>query len=61
MTVKFTFNPKIMRSLIFSANLLAAGFLAGFTVQDSSQKPDESRFTPVVVADNLDEPMVLKC
>jgi cytochrome c len=56
----FTFNPKVMRSLIFSANLLAAGFLAGFTVQDSSPKPDESRFTPVVVADNLDEPMVFE-
>ncbi|WP_460971630.1 PQQ-dependent sugar dehydrogenase [Spirosoma migulaei] len=33
--------------------------LASFVVQDDSpsQKPDDSRFTPVIVADDLDEPM----
>ena len=42
--------------------LKAAGliFLASFTIQDSPPKPDESRFTPVVVAENLDEPMVFE-
>ena len=41
--------------------LLVLG-LASFVVQDgsSSQKPDESRFTPVIVADDLDEPMTFE-
>jgi cytochrome c len=34
--------------------------VAAFTFQDSPPKPDESRFTPIVVADNLDEPMVFE-
>ena len=58
-------NPSAMLSRIFSftkLSLKAAGlaFLASFTVQDSPPKPDESRFTPVVVAENLDEPMVFE-
>ena len=32
--------------------------LASFIVQDNPAKPDETRFTPVVVAEDLDEPMV---
>ena len=35
-------------------------FLASFTMQDTTPQPDESRFSPVVVADNLDEPMVFE-
>lgn len=34
--------------------------LVSFVVQDDPQKPDESRFTPVVVAENLDEPMAFE-
>jgi len=35
--------------------------LASFTLQDNSQqKPDESRFTPVVVAEDLNEPMAFE-
>jgi cytochrome c len=34
--------------------------LAAFTFQDSPTKPDDSRFTPIVVSDNLDEPMVFE-
>ncbi|WP_332367918.1 PQQ-dependent sugar dehydrogenase [Spirosoma telluris] len=36
--------------------------LVSFVVQDDSpsQKPDESRFTPVIVADDLDEPMTFE-
>lgn len=39
---------------------LALLSLAAFTIQDDPAKPDESRFTPIVVADNLDEPMVFE-
>ena len=58
-------NPSAMLPRLFSftkLSLIAAGlaFLASFTVQDSPPKPDESRFTPVVVAENLDEPMVFE-
>ncbi len=34
--------------------------LASFVVQDNPAKPDETRFTPVVVAEDLDEPMVFE-
>ena len=34
--------------------------LASFIVQDQPAKPDETRFTPVVVAEDLDEPMVFE-
>jgi cytochrome c len=42
------------------ALLARLGILAGimaFASQDGPQKPDESRFTPVVIAEDLDEPM----
>lgn len=34
--------------------------LASFVMQDGPGKPDETRFTPVVVAEDLDEPMVFE-
>ncbi|UFH55744.1 hypothetical protein [Spirosoma sp. KNUC1025] len=34
--------------------------LASFVVQDNPTKPDETRFTPVVVAEDLDEPMAFE-
>ncbi|GAB2603185.1 hypothetical protein GCM10027190_58500 [Spirosoma areae] len=34
--------------------------LASFVVQDNPAKPDETRFTPVVVAEDLDEPMAFE-
>ncbi|MFC5411983.1 PQQ-dependent sugar dehydrogenase [Larkinella bovis] len=47
-------------SVLLNATLVVG--LASFTLQDNpnGQKPDESRFTPVVVADGLDEPMVFE-
>jgi cytochrome c len=42
------------------SKIVGLAFLASFTTQDSPSKPDESRFTPVVVAENLDEPMVFE-
>ncbi|MFT4033396.1 MAG: PQQ-dependent sugar dehydrogenase [Siphonobacter sp.] len=42
---------------LFTRGLLLLG-LASFTLQDHPQKPDESRFTTVVVAEDLDEPMM---
>ncbi|HEV7379390.1 MAG TPA: PKD domain-containing protein, partial [Dyadobacter sp.] len=50
----------ISRSTLSFAPLLFIGFLLAFTIQDEPQKPDESRFTPVVMADDLDEPMVFE-
>jgi cytochrome c len=56
----------LRRRYLLSSNLLACFqslfllFLASFTLQDTPVKPDVSRFTPVVVADNLDEPMVFE-
>ncbi|WAC13028.1 PQQ-dependent sugar dehydrogenase [Dyadobacter pollutisoli] len=60
MMLTFTSFPGITGLLRFSMNLLLAMLLAAFTIQDEPVKPDESRFTPVVVADNLDEPMVFE-
>ncbi|RYC68974.1 PQQ-dependent sugar dehydrogenase [Spirosoma sordidisoli] len=34
--------------------------LASFVIQDDPAKPDETRFTPVVLAEDLDEPMVFE-
>lgn len=34
--------------------------MAAFTQRDQPTKPDDSRFTPIVVSDNLDEPMVFE-
>ena len=39
-------------------SLLVLG-LASFVVDEGAMKPDESRFTPVVLAEDLDEPMVV--
>ena len=51
---------KVPRPVTVAAQLITLGFIAAFTMQDSITKPDESRFTPVVLADNLDEPMVFE-
>jgi cytochrome c len=51
----------VLKSSAFRlAALLCVTSLASFTIQDTTPKPDESRFTPVVIADNLDEPMVFE-
>ncbi|WP_234734466.1 PQQ-dependent sugar dehydrogenase [Tellurirhabdus bombi] len=52
----------IARPTTFLARLGLMASLMAFVVQDDplSQKPDESRFTPVVVADDLDEPMAFE-
>lgn len=48
----------ISLSVLGNAALLLG--LASFTLQDSPGKPDETRFTPVVVAEELDEPMAFE-
>ncbi len=50
---------RLVWPLSIALNTLLVFGLASFVVQDDSpsQKPDDSRFTPVVVADDLDEPM----
>ena len=60
-------SPKKWPSPVFwpfsiAVNALLVLGLASFMVQDGSpsQKPDDSRFTPVVVADDLDEPMAFE-
>lgn len=45
-------------SVALQAGLLLG--LASFVTQDEPAKPDETRFTPVVVAEDLDEPMVFE-
>lgn len=52
--------PRITSFVKLSFKAAGLAFLASFTVQDNPPKPDESRFTPVVVAENLDEPMVFE-
>lgn len=51
---------RLLRISKTSLKIATLAFLASFTTQDSQPKPDESRFTPVVIADNLDEPMVFE-
>ncbi|MCF2493153.1 PQQ-dependent sugar dehydrogenase [Dyadobacter chenhuakuii] len=51
---------RISRVLKNTAQIPAFLLIAAFTIQDSPPKPDESRFTPIVVAENLDEPMVFE-
>ena len=55
-----TIRQRIFRPVLYFVNFLAITFFAAFTMQDSITKPDESRFTPVVIAENLDEPMVFE-
>ncbi|TLV03205.1 PQQ-dependent sugar dehydrogenase [Dyadobacter luticola] len=50
----------IFRFLKIPTQIASFLFLAAFTIQDDPGKPDESRFTPIVVSDNLDEPMVFE-
>ena len=51
---------RISHVLKNTAKIPAFLLLAAFTIQDNPPKPDESRFTPIVVAENLDEPMVFE-
>ncbi|MBC3788236.1 PQQ-dependent sugar dehydrogenase [Spirosoma utsteinense] len=44
---------------MFINGLVLTG-LASFVMQDGPEKPDETRFTPVVVAEDLDEPMAFE-
>ena len=52
--------PDILNFTKTAIKIAGLACLASFTMQDSPPKPDESRFTPVVIADNLDEPMVFE-
>ncbi|SOD78141.1 PQQ-dependent sugar dehydrogenase [Spirosoma fluviale] len=47
---------------LFSLSVNAGLFLglASFVMQDGPAKPDETRFTPVVLAEDLDEPMAFE-
>lgn len=53
-------RKSLISSVRWSAKLITIAALAAFTVQDTVTRPDESRFTPVVLADNLDEPMAFE-
>ncbi|WP_420146883.1 PQQ-dependent sugar dehydrogenase [Spirosoma sp.] len=48
----------LSQSFSFCLNTTIVLSLASFVVQDQPGKPDETRFTPVVIAEDLDEPMV---
>ena len=54
------FTSTLLRPLSVVLHLSLFTGLASFIVQDGSGKPDESRFTPVVVAEDLDEPMAFE-
>lgn len=57
----FRFPHKTLVSWFrWSFKFVAVAAVAAFTMQDTVTKPDESRFTPVVLADNLDEPMAFE-
>src|SRR5688572_21514605 len=57
----FPFPHKMLVSTVrWSFKLITVAAFAAFTMQDTVTKPDESRFTPVVLADNLDEPMAFE-
>ncbi|GAB4045601.1 PQQ-dependent sugar dehydrogenase [Spirosoma litoris] len=55
-------RPRLVGPLAISLQAVLVLGLASFVVQDDSpsQKPDDSRFTPVLVADDLDEPMTFE-
>ncbi|GAB4020766.1 PQQ-dependent sugar dehydrogenase [Spirosoma koreense] len=52
--------PSLTRPLSLGLNAILLLGLASFITQDGPTKPDETRFTPVVVAEDLDEPMVFE-
>ncbi|MGV3560544.1 PQQ-dependent sugar dehydrogenase [Larkinella arboricola] len=56
------FKNSFSKSFSFLLNATLLIGLVSFTRQDNprDQKPDESRFTPVVVTEGLDEPMVFE-
>ncbi len=60
MKIDISTNQRILLPLKSAMKVCIVALLASFTVQDTAPKPDESRFTPVVIADNLDEPMVFE-
>lgn len=55
-----TYRNRYVRPLVLSLQTLLMLGLASFVVQDQPGKPDETRFTPVVIAEDLDEPMVFE-
>lgn len=50
----------LSRYVPLAAQAVIAIGLASFVMQDGPGKPDETRFTPVVVAEDLDEPMAFE-
>jgi len=53
-------NTPLSNLLSLSLNACMLMGLASFVMQDGPAKPDETRFTPVVLAEDLDEPMVFE-
>lgn len=58
--MNFGINFTFARPLALAVPTLLLTGLASFMVRDDGNKPDETRFTPVVVAEDLDEPMVFE-
>ena len=54
------YTTRFVRSMVLGLQALLLIGLASFVVQDGPAKPDETRFTPVVVAEDLDEPMAFQ-
>ena len=53
-----TVNRSLMRPLTLTLQGLLWFGLASFMAQNDPARPDQTRFTPVVLAEDLDEPMV---
>ncbi|CAG5069360.1 hypothetical protein DYBT9623_02096 [Dyadobacter sp. CECT 9623] len=60
MTKFLLFNAGSTRLFKNTFKVITLLGLAAFTQEDGPKKPDDSRFTPIVVSDNLDEPMVFE-
>jgi cytochrome c len=60
MTKFLLFNAGSRRLFKNTFKVITLLGLAAFTQEDGPKKPDDSRFTPIVVSDNLDEPMVFE-
>ncbi|MBD2757062.1 PQQ-dependent sugar dehydrogenase [Spirosoma validum] len=57
---QLTSTNRYVRPLVLSVQVVLLLGLASFVIQDQPAKPDETRFTPVVLAEDLDEPMVFE-
>ncbi len=53
-------TPRRVPKFTLALNTLLLLGLASFVAQDEPRKPDETRFTPVPVAEDLDEPMAFE-